>query len=595
MQNEIAIIDFGGQYTHLIARRIRNLGIFSEIYQPESFQIGKHIKGIIFSGGPQSVNSADASRINFSLQDCPVPVLGICYGHQLIAHISGGSISSGSSREYGYTMIKHDRQNQLLSDSPEEQKVWMSHGDHVQSMPDSFNITASTSSIPVAAYESKNGRIFGVQFHPEVSHTEYGIRILDNFISICTTERNWLVKNFKEQLIEEVRVQARDKKLLILLSGGVDSLVAMELCLAAIGSQRVYAIHIDTGFMRYNESNQIIEHFKLLGYDNLQLIQAEERYLNELRKVTDPEEKRLIIGRLFVDIANEALSRLNKEDFLLVQGTIYPDTIESGASDKSAKIKTHHNRVDEIAEMIAAGRIIEPIKDLYKDEVRELGIALSIPEELVNRHPFPGPGLAIRILANQDDIQPDLAVETHKLNELIKSSSIRANILPVKSVGVMGDFRTYNHPVLLSFEDIKLHNWDELRNYSRDAINRLDCINRALFCYSSESVDFKLKQHFLTKKACDELRTVDNILMEMAKDIKEIWQMPVVQLPLFDKDNAQVYVMRPVTSIDAMTADFYEMDIELFQRMRDKVIALPFAAELLFDITSKPPATIEWE
>ncbi|MCF7911664.1 MAG: glutamine-hydrolyzing GMP synthase [Candidatus Cloacimonetes bacterium] len=596
MQNEIAIIDFGGQYTHLIARRIRNLGVFSEIYQPENFEYMPRIQGIIFSGGPQSVTAHDAHRIKLSLLDLPVPLLGICYGHQLIAHLIGGKIESGSNKEYGYTEIKCTDEGGIFTGTAQEQKVWMSHGDHVVELPKGFTVTASTDHVPIAAYKSNNNRIFGVQFHPEVSHTEYGNQILDNFLSICTKQRNWKVENFKEELIAEVRRQAGKNNLLILLSGGVDSLVAMELCLAALGAERIFAIHIDTGFMRHQESANIIDHLQQLGYNNLKLIDAEDRYLSELREVHDPEKKRLIIGRLFVEIANEAISEFNDDSILLVQGTIYPDTIESGDSDKSAKIKTHHNRVSEIEKLIADGKIIEPIKELYKDEVRKLGLELNIPAELVNRHPFPGPGLAIRILTS--DSCEDFILsnkERQKLEKISIDCGLNAIILPVRSVGVMGDCRTYEHPVLFSYQNIGKHNWQDLRIAAQTAINQMESVNRALFTVDSKLGNYTLGRHNLSKDACNKLRMVDDLLMERVKSIPEIWQMPVVQLPLFDDEGRQVYVMRPVTSIDAMTADFYEMDIHFLRALVKEVKQLPHVANLFFDITSKPPATIEWE
>jgi len=596
MQKEIAILDFGGQYTHLIARRIRNLGIFSEIYQPEEFEFKPHIAGIIFSGGPQSVNAKDAYKIKWSIEESTVPILGICYGHQLIAHKIGGLIESGANKEYGYAEIDCYDQSAFFKDTAFKQKVWMSHGDHVVKLPSGYKILAATDQVPIAAYKSNDNKIFGVQFHPEVSHTEFGNKILDNFLNICTDRRDWRVDNFKNELIESVRNQAGDNDLLILLSGGVDSLVAMELCLAAIGKKRVFAIHIDTGFMRYQESENIVNHLQELGYDNLRLIDAEDIYLRELKDIFEPEAKRLIIGRLFVEIANNAIAEFKRDNILLVQGTIYPDTIESGDSAKSAKIKTHHNRVEEIEKLLAEGKIIEPIRELYKDEVRSLGIELGIPPELVNRHPFPGPGLAIRILTSDStfDIPFDNS-EIVILEEIIKNPKLKAEILPVRSVGVMGDLRTYNHPVLLSYKSDSTQNWQELRIAARKSINSLKSVNRALFAIREQKENYNLRKFTITKNACDQLRQVDHFLMQRVKHIKEIWQMPVVQLPLFDQEGRQVYVMRPVTSIDAMTADFYHMDFDFLQELVMEVKELSFVADLFYDITSKPPATIEWE
>ena len=598
--NEIAIIDFGGQYTHLIARRIRKLGIFSEIYQPETFTIKPNMVGIIFSGGPQSVIAKTAYKIDLKLADIKIPVLGICYGHQLIAHLAGGIIESGNNPEYGYAEIDCDNQKTLFAGTAAHQKVWMSHGDQVTKMPPDFKVTAYTDSVPIAAYESADGKIMGVQFHPEVVHTEYGNQLLDHFLARCTSKRDWQVENYKDQLIAEVQRQAGDNDVLILLSGGVDSLVAMELCLAALGKDRVYSIHVDTGFMRHNESANIINHLNELGYEKMQLINAEKRYLDELKGVVEPEAKRLIIGRLFVEIAGEALKEFKNKDILLVQGTIYPDTIESGASDKSAKIKTHHNRVGEIQKLIDEGKILEPIKDLYKDEVRELGIELNIPPDLVNRHPFPGPGLAIRILGSDTDSpETDYDKENALLNDLISEFGLSGTILPVKSVGVMGDFRTYQHPAMIWFNDLRLtindSRWTYLQKASVKIVNTLKTVNRVVFSTINPQPAYTLQKHYLTKEACNDLRKVDHLLMTRTAHLKDIWQMPVVQLPMFDANGDQVYLMRPVTSLDAMTANFFQMDFKLLNDLIKEAQKINKVANILYDITSKPPGTIEWE
>jgi len=338
--NKIAIIDFGGQYTHLIARRIRNLGVYSEIFNPEEFEITNEFVGIIFSGGPQSVNADDAFRINIDIENIRIPILGICYGHQILASMLGGTIESGENKEYGFTTISCENESTLFNKLEEIQTVWMSHGDHVSKLPATCKITASSDSIKIASYESKDHKFFGVQFHPEVTHTANGLKMLDKFISVCTDKRDWNPQNFKDTLIQQIRDEARGRKLVLLLSGGVDSLVALELCIQALGNENVYSIHIDTGFMRQNESSEIMEHFDKLGFKNIKIINAEDLYLKELKGVVEPEAKRLIIGKLFVDIANEEISALGKgEELMLVQGTIYPDTIESGSTDKAAKIK----------------------------------------------------------------------------------------------------------------------------------------------------------------------------------------------------------------------------------------------------------------
>ncbi|NQV19636.1 MAG: glutamine-hydrolyzing GMP synthase [Armatimonadetes bacterium] len=591
---KIAIVDFGGQYTHLIARRIRDLGIYSEIVHPESFEVNDDIIGIIFSGGPQSVNAEDAFRINLDIVNNNIPILGICYGHQLLAKMVGGEIESGENKEYGFTNITCQTDAILFNGLEKEQKVWMSHGDHVCKLPKDFKITASSDSIKIAAYESE--KYFGLQFHPEVTHTKNGMQMLENFVTCCTNERNWNVKSFKQQLINEIREKVKNRKLVLLLSGGVDSLVALELCIQAVGNENVYSIHIDTGFMRLNESKEILEHFDELGFKNIKIIEAEEQYLKELYCVVDPEEKRKIIGKLFVDIANKELVELSKKDeFLLVQGTIYPDTIESGSTDKAALIKTHHNRVNEIEKLIKEGKIIEPIKELYKDEVRKLGEELGLPHKLVHRHPFPGPGLAIRVIcSDKTETEDDYTKEEKYLNEILLEFDMQGKILPIKSVGVQGDFRTYHHPAVVWFKEDASKSWNVLNECSSKVINKLKTVNRLV--YSLEPVgDLQLAKLFLEKQNLDELRNVDAILRKRTDDIKAIWQMPVVQLPLRNTEDKLCYVIRPVCSMDAMSASVYEMDFDYLKDIISEVQKIENIGDIFYDITTKPPGTIEWE
>ncbi len=591
---KIAIIDFGGQYTHLIARRIRNLGVYSEIYHPEEFTVNEDIIGMIFSGGPQSVNDEDAYRINLNIENIKIPILGICYGHQILASMLGGSIESGENKEYGLTNISCEKDSLLFAGLESKQSVWMSHGDHVSVLPENCKITASSDSIRIASYESLDQKFFGVQFHPEVTHTTNGLKMLNKFISACTQDRNWNPHNFKESLIQQIKDEAKGRKLVLLLSGGVDSLVALELCIQALGNENIYSIHVDTGFMRQNESSEIMEYFDKLGFMNIKIIDAEELYLKELEGVVEPEAKRLIIGRLFVDIANKELAELEEqEELMLVQGTIYPDTIESGSTDKAAKIKTHHNRVSEIEKLIEEGRIIEPIKELYKDEVRKLGDELGLPKKLVYRHPFPGPGLAIRVICSDTDkLSEDYLNDNTKMNEILSEFGLSGNILPIKSVGVQGDFRTYHHPAVIWFKNQNIPNWEILKTATSRTINKLKSVNRIVF--SSKPVDFKLDKLFLEKQVIDKLRQVDAVLRQETDHIPEIWQMPVVSLPLFN-EYGQAFVMRPVCSTDAMTASVYNMDFAEFKRLSELVKKIDDAGDMLYDITTKPPGTIEWE
>jgi len=594
---KIVIVDFGGQYTHLIARRIRNLGVFSEISNPEDLKIDSDIIGLIFSGGPKSVVSSDAFRLDVDLNSINIPILGICYGHQLLNLMLGGKVESGLSKEYGFTHITCQKESILFKGITGQQQVWMSHGDHVKILPANCRVTAASTNIRIAAFESLDGMFFGVQFHPEVTHTLMGMKMLDNFVSQCTDTRDWKAENYVGYLISKVQRLSENKNLILLLSGGVDSLVTLELCARALDSSRVFSIHVDTGLMRKNESSEIMNHFRNLGYTNLKIIEAEEVFLSQLSGIIDPEKKRAIIGKLFVDLVHKELNeKIDRENnWMLVQGTIYPDTIESGDTDKSAKIKTHHNRVKEIEQLIEQGRVIEPISELYKDEVRSLGLQLNLPEDLVQRQPFPGPGLAIRLLAS-DGIHKDTKydLEEEKLKDILIDYELKGFILPVKSVGVQGDFRTYNHPAVIWNNGHKIISWRLLRKVSSELVNNLRTVNRV--CFSSLPLKEKptLTKNLITKENLNELRDIDAFFRFETGHLTEIWQMPVISLPLTD-EFGKVFVIRPVSSQDAMTADFYEMDFNLLKNLTSIARVRFRSGRVYYDITSKPPGTIEWE
>ncbi|RLC86649.1 MAG: hypothetical protein DRI37_06890 [Chloroflexi bacterium] len=346
--------------------------------------------------------------------------------------------------------------------------------------------------------------------------------------------------------------------------------------------------------MRLNESKEIMKHFNELGFKNIKLIKAEEFYLKELKGVVDPEQKRILIGKLFVDIANEEISNLSKNgELLLVQGTIYPDTIESGSTDKAALIKTHHNRVSEIEKLISKGKIIEPLKELYKDEVRKLGKELGLPHKLIYRHPFPGPGLAIRIIcSDKTDTQDDYKKEENSMNDILEKFQMVGKILPIKSVGVQGDFRTYHYPAVVWFKNNKYRSWEKINECSSMVINKLKTVNRLIFSLSPVG-NLKLETLYLEKQNLAELRKIDAMLRSRTDEIGEIWQMPVVQLPLCNSGKKLCYVMRPVCSQDAMSASIFEMNFDLLKEITSGIQEL--GNTIFYDITTKPPGTIEWE
>ena len=592
----VAIVDFGGQYTHLIARRVRDLGVFSTIHQPEGFHPSdlQALRGIILSGGPASVNQADCHTLSFHPDELAVPVLGICYGHQLLASLVGGSVSGGHNREYGMAGVECMAGSRLFSGLEASQQVWMSHGDHVDTLPDNFRVTASSPGVAIAAFEATHRPLYGLQFHPEVTHTKNGLAMLDNFLAQCTETRDWNPRSMVDGIIRQAAADAQDSPLFLLVSGGVDSLVALQVCIEAVGADRVMSLHVDTGLMRQDESRQIMEHLKAQGFSNLHIVDAESMFLERLAFLTDPEEKRLAIGRTFVDVLRQWMERFEPGDnWKLVQGTIYPDTIESGGTQKAARIKTHHNRVEEIEQLIREGRVVEPLSDLYKDEVRVLGRELGLPDRLLNRHPFPGPGLGIRVLCS--DGTGDSVHGARDQTADLLPAGLQAAVIPVKSVGVQGDFRTYNHPAVLWYDYPHQRDWATLKSTAATLVNRVVDVNRVIFGPHPWPDHFSLRPTLVTRDRLDLLRQVDTLVRELTENIEAIWQAPVVSLPLYDPEGKQVFVVRPVCSLDAMTADAYEMEWQLFDQMIARARGIPGVACLLYDLTSKPPGTIEWE
>jgi len=599
MQDEIAVLDFGGQYTHLITKRIRSLGVLARIHSPDAFSPETAgIAGVILSGGPDSVGDSDAPQPGFDLTAVRVPMLGLCYGHQLLATEFGGEVETGHDGEYGLTRAAVEPDGALFRGLSRNQVVWMSHRDRVTRLPEGFRTTASSDAVPVAGFEHTGRRIFGFQFHPEVTHTAGGMTMLDNFVGLCTETRDWTPEDYTTRFIERTREEAGDRKVILLVSGGVDSLVTLKLCVDALGPDRVFGLHVDTGFMRQDESAEIAGHLGRLGYDNLKVVDASERFYRELAGRVEPEVKRKIVGRLFVEVARDELATLGLDgDWMLAQGTIYPDTIESGGSDKADTIKTHHNRVQEIDDLIARGRVIEPIRDLYKDEVRDLGRQLELPEHLLERHPFPGPALVIRILCSGSDVpETGYDAEEESVARMVEELGLSSAVLPVRSVGVQGDARTYAHPALLWSDTGERPEWDLLKKFAARLVNLHPTVNRVVFSPRVCSpASLRLGQTFADREQADRLRRVDALVRERMAEFIEIWQLGVIALPLFGDDGRQVFVVRPVLSIDAMTADVFPIEWDLLEAMEDEVRAYGGVGSLWYDVTTKPPATIEWE
>jgi GMP synthase (glutamine-hydrolysing) len=501
----IIVLNFGGQFAHLIARRIRELKCFTEIisYDTPYEEIKKlNPKGIILSGSPNSVNKKGAPFCSKKILDLNIPILGICYGHQLLIKMLGGKVESGKVREYGKEVITIKSKKGIFQGLKNKEQVWFSHGDIVIKLPKYTEIIAETDNCPVAAFSSDKNKIYGVQFHPEVVHTLSGDKILSNFVfNICKAEKNWKAENFKNQLISDVKKEVGNDAVIIGVSGGVDSMVAAALLHRAIGNN-LYCVFIDNGLMRKNEVSEVRGVFKKVGFRHFYMVNAKNDFLDKLKGVTDPEKKRKIIGRIFIRIFEKKAGELkNKADIkFLAQGTIYPDRIESAQPNKSAaKIKSHHNLA---LPKKMKFKIIEPLRELYKDEVRDLGRELKISKDIINRHPFPGPGLAIRIIGNitKERLRILREVDYIYISELKRTGQYDkiwqafAALLPLKSVGVMGDQRTYEYIATLravTSIDGMTADWAKipynvLEDISNKIVNRVKGVNRVLFDISQK-------------------------------------------------------------------------------------------------------------
>ncbi|NPV38886.1 MAG: glutamine-hydrolyzing GMP synthase [Brevinematales bacterium] len=511
MKGSIVILDFGSQYTQLIARRIRELGVFSEIY-PYNISL-EELKamepaGIVLSGGPSSVSDPNAPMIAPKVYELGIPILGICYGMQLTAHLLGGKVEKSLHREYGKAFLDLLKRESLLFQGVRDNSViWMSHGDSVLGLPEGFEIVAKSQDGALTAIEHRTKPIYCVQFHPEVAHTEDGRILLSNFVKlIARASMNWTMENFVEKTIRDLQSKCRGKRVVLGVSGGVDSTTLAVLAHRALGTD-VKAIFVNNGLLRYQEAEEVLYNLRERLGLTVEYIDATDRFLSALQGVTDPEQKRKIIGKVFVDVFYHGL-----HDFdFLIQGTLYPDVIESNAvKGPSQTIKTHHNRVKEVEELEKQGRIIEPFKFLFKDEVREVARILGIPEDILGRHPFPGPGLAVRILGEITIEKLEILRKAdHIFISELKASGYYDRVwqafavfLPIRSVGVMGDERSYGH----------------------------------------------------------------------------------------------VIALRSVTSSDGMTAEWGRLPLDLLERVANRIVReIPGINRVVYDITSKPPATIEWE
>ncbi|MGY6772409.1 glutamine-hydrolyzing GMP synthase [Gallibacterium sp. ZY190522] len=506
-QHKILILDFGSQYTQLIARRIREIGVYCELWAWDVAEDDiRHFapNGIILSGGPESTTEAGSPRAPEYVFKAGAPVLGICYGMQTMAMQLGGLTESSDHREFGYASVTLKNETALfknLNDGEHKLDVWMSHGDKVTKLPPKFQVTGSTQTCPIAAMSDEKRHFYGVQFHPEVTHTQSGLALLTNFVvDICGCERNWTPENIIEDAVARIKAQVGDDEVILGLSGGVDSSVTALLLHRAIG-KNLHCVFVDNGLLRLNEADQVMEMFGNKFGLNIIRVDAEDRFLDALKGIADPEAKRKMIGKVFVDVFDDESKKLTNVKWL-AQGTIYPDVIESAASKtgKAHVIKSHHN-VGGLPDYMKLG-LVEPLRELFKDEVRKIGLALGLPAEMLNRHPFPGPGLGVRVLGEVKKEYCDLLrradaifiEELYNSGWYYKVSQAFTVFLPVKSVGVMGDGRKYDWIVSLRAVetiDFMTAHWahlpyDLIGKISNRIINEVDGISRVVYDVSGK-------------------------------------------------------------------------------------------------------------
>lgn len=615
---KLAILDCGGQYTKVIDRRVRELGVKSDIFpiNVKSSEL-KEYQSIILSGGPNCIGQDERLGFDYKIFELGVPVLGICYGMQLMSDYFKGVVDSNVIKEYGQCEIDIDNKALIFEGLNKKQQVLMSHGDTVKELPKGFKIIGKSGDA-IAAVGNEEKKMYGVQFHPEVDLTENGMKMLENFIrKVAGYKEVYALDDRIETSVKMIKEKVQDKKVIVLVSGGVDSAVTAALLLKALKPEQIYAIHVDSGFMRKNESDLICENLKRLGLKNLIRENAKEEFFNTKVEVdgkvlgplvdtTDPEEKRAIIGDIFLKITAKVIDRLglDPETTFIAQGTLRPDLIESGNPDISGfahKIKTHHNDVKAVRDARAKGLIIETNSDWHKDEVRKVARILGLEEEIAERQPFPGPGLAIRLLCHDKSQEAEIQEEDNeKLKNILEQENQQGFILPLKSVGVQGDARSYRNLCLMAGDETDL-NWKMVTSKAKQITDTISSINRVGYILNTQNITEPIKCWDM--KICDEcvdlLRELDYIVTTNLEKSKAN-QTFAVLIPVGINKKYSVAIRTFVTN-DFMTGRPAEIGTEASKEMIDKIvkeITEQFGDKIefiIYDVTSKPPATCEWQ
>lgn len=623
-RKKIVVLDFGSQYAHLIAKRFRMLGYYSEIALPSTdLSTFEDCMGIVFSGGPASVYDEKVPDFNKEILNLDIPVLGLCYGHYIVQLGYGGKVGKADVGEFGFATLNLNPnvKSPLFEGIEPTQQVWMSHQDGVMQMGEGFEVVGSTKDCPFAATQNLSKKRFSLQCHCEVKDTPCGNQIFENFAKYCGMEKNWDQDTVLQVILENIKKETEGKNVLLFLSGGVDSTITFALLNKAIGQDRVLGLHIDNGFMRKNESKSVADAYHKFGFNNFIVEDASESFLNAVAGLTDPQKKRMAIGENFITVRNEVVAKqhLDEDKWMLAQGTLYPDIIESGGTKNSNTIKTHHNRVQGIQDLIAKGLIVEPVKDLYKDEVRAIGKKLGLSDELVMRHPFPGPGLSINVLCSDGKISEKDSDEFEKASQEIQGieldmfcekcrADLKKSVIPVRSVGVQGDFRTYRFPSTLTFKsegDGFYHlpeKWEKLEKASSTITNAAKYINRTLVTlYKNPDADkkgFSIQEGYCDKRRLDQTREADAIMLgDLHKNgwYSKIFQHLTINIPYASSPEHCSIILRPLCSEDVMTARFAQLPHDDLMATVKKIAALDFVDAIYYDLTNKPPATFGWE